>query len=84
MARGQRRYLVEIRRKPDPESLTAEGEDGRAFVTIARLYMEIRSLSPREVFAAQQVKAGVSHEFKGDYFALKPDDQLYWDGRTFN
>ncbi len=83
MNTGDMRHRVQIQRRL--ESRNEIGEVEVNFQTIATRWCAIEPLTAKELLAAQQVQADVSHKIKMRYYAgLTPKDRLVKGSRVFN
>lgn len=80
---GSLRHRVQVQA---PQQTQDEfGEVAETWVTVAEVWAEVRAMSGRELFNAQQVQADVTHKVRMRYLdVLRPSYRLVHDGKILN
>ena len=83
---GNKRHLLTLETRTEtPDSF---GEPALSYTELAQAWGSIESVSARERFDSQQVKADVSHRIKirhaATYASLSPADRIVYGTRTFD
>ena len=80
---GKKRHRLTLRQPPSVPAPDASGEDLGAYTSVATRWAEVEPLAGRELWAAQQVQADVTHTVTLRYYAgLGPKWELLWGTRT--
>jgi SPP1 family predicted phage head-tail adaptor len=82
MRAGKLRHRLQVQSYVEVQS--ASGEQAKKWETVATVWGSVEPLNGRELFAAQQVQAEVTHTIRLRHVSLDPAQRILFGTRIFN